>query len=106
MCHLCEAQEILDQMKADAARIGDPVLEGQCLVYQSHLDARKAFDMALTVCDAVLTHQPSHPLAHEFAFMRERMRAIDKSICDMGEQMAFIIAAGDVTATPGSDTVN
>lgn len=66
----------------------------------------QGFNEGLAVCDAVLKHQPNHPLAARFKFLRERMVQIDKSICDMGMQMETI-AAGDVRATaPGSSSVN
>lgn len=107
MCHLCEAQIVLDQLKLDAERSGDPVLEAECEVMQRHLDIRRSINESLLLCEAVLKHQPSHPYAPRFAYLRERMVQIDKSICDMGMQMEAIIAAGDVQATaPGSDRIN
>lgn len=107
MCHLCIAQAVLNDLKADAERSGDPVLEAECEVMQRHLDMRRAINESIVLCDAVTKHQPTHPMASRFQFMRERMNEIDKAICSMGEQMTALIMAGDVQATaPGSDTIN
>lgn len=107
MCHLCIAQAILNDLKVDAERSGDPVLEAECEVMQRHLDMRRALDESILLCDSVLKHQPNHPIAARFKFLRERMVQLDRAICDMGQQMETIIMAGDVQATaPGSNTVN